>query len=88
MTDILDILDSEKVKEAIIIGHSLGAIIGSSLVSKYPEKFNKLIISAPLFRSPLKDQIINVCFIKIFILIMTYINCILSRIINKKVILN
>ena len=84
INDILQILNQEKITNKItILGHSLGAVISSCLVAKYPKKFNKLIICAPLFRNPLRDQIINASFIKFFILFITYINCYLSKIIYK-----
>lgn len=83
--DVIDIIENEKIKKnIIIIGHSLGAIIASCLYHKYPNRFDKLVICMPLYRSPLKDQIINASFLRLFILIMTYVSCVLSILMNKK----
>jgi hypothetical protein len=49
------------------------------VVSKYPEKFDRLIICSPLYTSPLKDQVFNVSFIRLFILAISYINCLISK---------
>ncbi len=87
--DISDIIENEKIKKnIIIIGHSLGSVIASCIYHKYPDKFDKLILCMPLYRSPLKDQIINASFLKLFILIMTFISCLLSGLLNKKKYIN
>lgn len=46
-TDIIEVCDELKIKDAVFIGHSVSAMIGALASVKKPELFKKLIFVAP-----------------------------------------
>lgn len=51
--DLLEILDAERVRRAVVIGHSLGAQLGIHLASSRPERVRALVLIDPVFRRAL-----------------------------------
>lgn len=46
---LVELLIHLKITEKVhIVGHSMGAAIGASLINHYPERFGKLVLAAPL----------------------------------------
>ena len=46
---LVELLIHLRVTETVhIVGHSMGAAIGASLINRYPERFGKLVLAAPL----------------------------------------
>ncbi len=52
VSDIITIIDQEKLEKIILIGHSFGAVVAYRFAIENPEKIEKLILISPLFTSP------------------------------------
>ena len=42
--DIVDLMDHLKIKEAVLVGHSMGSVIAQNLASNYSERFSRLVL--------------------------------------------
>jgi len=52
VSDIITILNQEKIEKVIMIGHSFGAIIATHFAIEHPERLNKLVLISGTYRAP------------------------------------
>ena len=44
--DIIDLMNQLKIKEAVLVGHSMGSVIAQNLASNYSDRFSRLVLIA------------------------------------------
>lgn len=54
--DVIAILDRERIPQATIIGHSLGAQVGLNLAHRYPDRVSGMVLIDPVIPSALKGS--------------------------------
>jgi pimeloyl-ACP methyl ester carboxylesterase len=42
--DIVDLMNQLKIKEAVLVGHSMGSVIAQNLASNYSDRFSRLVL--------------------------------------------
>lgn len=50
LTDLITLLDNQKIDQCLLLGWSLGGILGLELILRYPQKFTGLILIASAAR--------------------------------------
>lgn len=50
--DVLSVMDKEKIKKVVLVGHCYGAVIAMNFAIKYPDRLKKLVLISGTYRPP------------------------------------